>query len=214
AGFNIASVCKHYEDVCKEILNGQKEDDSTFIMIHDADDPEGYQDESEWLKANPNLGVSINLDYLRSEFKKAINQPSKMPNFKTKHLNMWVDAPSVWIPQEIWNKNKVDDIPDSVFSEYGSYRAVDLSTTTDITADIILSEPDQDGIRYLQAFFFCPKDTIEKRSKEDRVPYRYWMDAGYLIATPGNTVDYKYLIDNIKSTNSSYGVKRIEMDQW
>src|SRR5690606_28515710 len=92
AGFNIASACKHYEDVCKEILDGQKEDDGTFIMIHDVDDPENYENEKEWVKSNPNLGESLNWEYLRSEFQKAVNQPSKMPNFKTKHLNMWVDA--------------------------------------------------------------------------------------------------------------------------
>src|SRR5690606_38911504 len=159
AGFNIASACKHYEDVCKEILDGQKEDDGTVIMIHDVDDPENYENEKEWVKSNPNLGESLNWEYLRSEFQKAVNQPSKMPNFKTKHLNMWVDAPTVWISQEIWQKNKVDEIPEELFSDLGSFRAVDLSTTTDITADVILSEPDENGVRYLQAFFFCPKDT-------------------------------------------------------
>lgn len=218
AGFNIASVCKLYEDVCKEILDGYKEDDSTWVMIHDPDEGEDgkvdWEDEANWIKANPNLGDAISIDYLRSEFQKAKNQLSKVPNFKTKHLNMWVDAPSVWIPQEIWQKNKVDHIPESKFKEFGSFRAVDLSTTTDITADIVLSEPDENDIRYLKCFFFCPKDTIDKRSREDHVPYRYWMDEGYLIATPGNTVDYTYLEDNIKATNKDLGVIRIEMDQW
>lgn len=213
AGFNTASVCKMYEDVCKEILDGIKEDDSTWIMIHEPDDGDNWEDEKTWMKANPNLGESITLDYLRDEYQKAVNQPSKIPNFKTKHLNLWVDAPSVWIPAEIWNRNNVGEIPIDKF-QVGSVAAVDLSTTKDITAYIILTEPDQEGKRYVKPFFFCPADTIDQRSKEDRVPYRYWRDQGYLIATPGNTIDYNYLEDTIMGTYHSNKVLRIAMDQW
>lgn len=214
AGFNLSSVCKLYEDSCKDVLLGLKEEDSTLIMIHDLDESDDWEDESVWPKANPNLNVSALLDRIRSEYTKAVNQPSKIPNFKTKHLNLWVDAPSIWIPNEIWMKNKVDAIPLEKFQEFGSYRAIDLSTTTDITADIILSEPDEEDIRYIKPFFFCPADTITRRSKQDRVPYRYWKDQGFLIATPGNTVDYTYLKDNVFDTNHKYNVKRIELDQW
>ena len=127
---------------------------------------------------------------------------------------MWVDAPQIWIPHEIWMQNKVDTIPIEPFQNYGSYTGIDLSTTTDITAYVILSEPDADGFRYIKPFFFCPLDTIEKRSKEDRVPYRYWKDQGLLIATPGNTVDYNYLEDKVLETYHGYNVQNIEMDQW
>lgn len=214
AGTNVVSACKLYEDVCVEILEGQKKDDSTFIMIHDLDDDDDWQDETNWIKANPNLGVSISMDYLRSEFQKAINQPSKAPNFKTKHLNMWVDSPEIWIPTEIWKKNKVEKIPVEKFAEYGSFAALDLSTTTDLTAYIILSEPDENGDRYILPHFFCPKDTIEKRSKEDHAPYRDWMDRGLLIATSGNTVDYDAVEEKVMETFYVSGVKRVEMDQW
>lgn len=214
AGTNIVSSCKLYEDVCVEILEGQKEDDSTFIMIHDLDDDDDWQDETNWIKANPNLGVSVGLDYLRTEFQKAINQPSKAPNFKTKHLNMWVDSPEIWIPTEIWKKNKVKTIPMEKFQTFGSFAALDLSTTTDLTAYINLSEPDENGYRYILPYFFCPKDTIDRRSKEDHAPYRDWMDRGLLISTPGNTVDYDAVEEKVLETFHVNGVKRLEMDQW
>lgn len=214
AGTNIASVCKNYEDVCVDILNGIKEDDSTFIMIHDLDEGDDWENPDNWYKANPNLGVSISMDYLKTEYTKAVNQPSKSPNFKTKHLNLWVDAPSVWIPQEIWNKNQVDKIPFEKFKKHGSFAAVDLSTTKDLTALIFLSEPDEEENRYILPFFFCPLDTIEQRSKEDRVPYRLWKDKGLLTATPGNTVDYKYLRTAIAENYHKLGTVRIEFDKW
>lgn len=214
AGTNIASVCKNYEEVCNDILNGIKEDDSTFIMIHDLDADDDWENPENWKKANPNLGVSISMDYLKTEYTKAVNQPSKAPNFKTKHLNMWVDAPSVWIPQEIWNKCKVDHIPIDKFTKHGCFAAVDLSTTTDLTALIFLSEPDEDENRYVMPFFFCPKETIDQRSKQDRVPYRLWMDQGLLIATPGNTVDYSHLKNTIAKHYQYLRTTRIEFDKW
>jgi phage terminase large subunit-like protein len=105
AGTNIASVCKNYEDSVIEVLEGRKKDDRLWIMIHDIDEGDDWQDETIWFKANPLLNQGLDIENIRVEFTKAINQPSKIPNFKTKHLNMWVDAPTIWIPNEIWQRN-------------------------------------------------------------------------------------------------------------
>jgi phage terminase large subunit-like protein len=214
AGTNIASVCKNYEDSVIEVLEGRAKDDRLWIMIHDIDDGDDWQDETIWYKANPLLGIGLDIENIRVEFTKTINQPSKIPNFKTKHLNMWVDAPTIWIPNEIWQRNKVKEISLSLFHEFGSYAALDLSTTTDISAFVILSEPDNDGCRYIKPFFFCPEDTIDRRSKEDRVPYRYWRDAGLLIATPGEVIDYAIIEDTIVQSFPKYNIKRCEVDRW
>ena len=214
AGTNIASVCKNYEDSVIEILEGRSKDDRLWIMIHDIDENDDWQDETIWYKANPLLGQGLDIENIRVEFTKAVNQPSKIPNFKTKHLNMWVDAPTIWIPNEIWKRNKVEKIPLSIFEKHGSYFSLDLSTTTDISFFGGLSEPDENGFRYVHAFFFCPEDTIDRRSKEDRVPYRYWRDAGLLIATPGEVVDYGIIEDTIVQNFPKFNIKRLEVDRW
>ena len=214
AGTNIASVCKNYEDSVIEVLKGRKIDHHLWMMIHDLDEDDDWEDEKNWIKANPLLGNGLDIDNLQKEFIKAKNQPSKIPNFKTKHLNMWVDAPQIWIPNEIWKRNKVAILPLGNFSKFGSYAALDLSTTTDITAFVAVSEPDEDDFRYIRPFFFCPEDTIERRSKEDRVPYRYWRDAGFLIATPGEVVDYAIVEDVIQQQFPKLNIIRLEVDRW
>ncbi len=226
AGFNLKSPCKAAEDSYKDILSGINKDDRTFIMIHQLDEGDDWEDESVWIKANPNMNYNDTLlDFIRGEYVKAINQPSKIPNFKTKSLNMWVDGNNTWIPSEIWRKNDINhgidrktekkqEVPIEKFSQFGSYAGLDLSTTTDITAFVILSEPDEDGIRYLKPFLFCPEDSIDKRSKEDQVPYRYWRDSGYLIATPGNMVDYDVLENYIYVNYHEYNIQRIEIDRY
>ena len=217
AGTNVQSACKRYEDSVIEVLEGRVEMHELFIMIHDLDEDDDWEDEAFWIKANPLLGQGLDIDRIRSEYSKACLQRSKIPNFKTKHLNMWVDAPTVWILNEDWKKNKHSLTEAEVlqkFETYACYSGADLSTTTDITAYVLLSEPDDEGVRYVKPYFFCPKDTIDKRSKEDRVPYRYWADKGYIIATPGNVVDYNEVKTLIKNTYSEYKVIRAEFDGW
>jgi phage terminase large subunit-like protein len=219
AGVNIAGVCKKLEDSCTTILDGQNKDDHFFIMIHDLDIDDDWEDVNNWKKANPNLGVSVAKSFLIKEYNKAKNQPSKAPNFKTKHLNMWVDAPEIWIPTEIWRKNKVETNDYATLflekaKEFGAYTATDLSTRIDLSAHIVLTEPDNEGNRYIMPYFFCPKDTIDVRSKEDGVPYRYWSDNGLLIATPGNTIDYDELKAVIRLTNQNYNIVNNEFDAW
>lgn len=235
AGTNIASVCKNYEDVCIDILKGIKKDDSTLIMMHDMDEGDDWENPDNWQKANPNLGVSVSMDYLRTEYIKAVNQPSKAPNFKTKHLNMWVDAYSTHIPDEIWMQNTQK--PKLInFLEYGCAGGMDLSSREDLSSYTLVSNPCPDGYVDMLSFNFCPKDTIRQRSKEDRVPYDYWatvkmtdyldctgvpdeivriiQDKTILIATPGNQIDYDYIEHIILETFWALKVKWIEYDRY
>lgn len=219
AGVDVHGVCKNYEDVCRDILDGIKEDDHLWIMIHDLDDGDDWEDESNWIKANPLLNQGLSIENIRKEYTKAKNQPSKIPNFKTKHLNMWVDAPSIRIPDEDW-MHSADPIKLENFLKYGCAGGLDLSSTTDLSAFLLVSNEDPDGYRDVLPFLFCPKDTIEKRSKEDRVPYRawsalklkkyidfkgtdlkndyFWKNVPCLEATPGNQIDYTVLEDFVK----------------
>lgn len=222
AGTNVHGVCKNFEDACINILEGVAEDDTFLIMIHDLDEGDDWQDSVNWQKANPNLGVTVSIDFLKKEFQKTVNQPSKIPNFQTKHLNMWVDAPTVWIQSKYWNQCMVP-IQHQNFAKLGNCGGLDLSSTTDITAFAVVSEPDAAGFRDVEVWCFCPLDTIEKRQKEDRVPYVLWSkmkrenakteNDTYLIATPGNMVDYKEVFNKVVEVVSDRKTRHIEYDR-
>jgi phage terminase large subunit-like protein len=219
AGANVQSACKRYEESVIEVLEGRNIDDHLWIMIHDIDQDDlatedSWENKELWQKANPLLGTGLDIDAIEKEYIKAVNQPSKIRNFKTKNLNMWVDQEFDWIFNEVWMKGKVNDLPLEKFIKNGSYAGLDLSTTTDLSAYVILSEPDEAGDRYAKFYLFCPKDTIVKRSKEDRVPYQYWADAGYIIATPGNVIDYDIIEETINRTYHLHKVIRLEYDRY
>lgn len=222
AGTNVHGVCKNFEDSCINILEGVSEDDTFLIMIHDLDKKDDWEDEKNWVKANPNLGVTVSLDFLRKEYLKAKNQPSKIPNFKTKHLNMWVDGLSEWIPSEYWNKC-MQPIKEENFIKLGNFAGLDLSKKDDITAFAMISNADENGVHDLKVWCFCPLDTILKKEKEDRVPYNYWANLKrenavndkdtYLIATPGNMIDYKEVCKVVQEQYYKNNTSWIEYDQ-
>lgn len=237
AGFNIQSACYNYEEVCKSILKGIKEENnSLWIMIHELDEADNWQDPATWIKANPLLGNGLSMDRLQEEYKDAIQQPSKQNNFKTKHLNMWVDAPETWILDEVWQKGSAP-VKIENFLKYGCWAALDLSSTTDLTAFVFVSYPDEKGVVDILPFVFCPADTIDKRSKEDRVPYRYWAalsfkkfielpknmrqeykhlykEATILTATPGNVIDYDIAESYIRGYNYKLKPTGINYDRY
>lgn len=236
AGNNIKSACYEYESVCKDVLKGtKKQNDSLWIMIHEMDEDDDWQNSENWIKANPLLNQGLLMDRLKDEFNKSILQASKQNNFKTKHLNLWVDAPEVWITDEIWMRNN-DKVKLQNFIKYGCAGGLDLSTTTDLTALAFLTNPDEDGFQDLLVFVFCPKESIDKRSREDRVPYRYWSElkqrdfieipkelkpnfkhlskkATILKATAGNVVDYNIIEDYIKKYFNSLNCEGILYDR-
>lgn len=237
AGADKNSVCKLYEDVCIDVLYGIKDDDHLWIMMHDLDEGDDWEDESNWQKANPLLHQGLSIDNLRKEYNKAVNQPSKAPNFKTKHLNMWVDSMQTWIPDEVWmaNKQKVKLVN---FLKYGCAGGIDLSSTNDLSAWGLISNPDDEGFRDLLILTFCPLDTIDKRSKEDRVPYRFWKNKNYsdyldfkdfpfdlptadpsgklklLIATHGNVIDYAVIEDYVMNYSLLFKSKWTDFDRY
>ncbi|WP_295093748.1 terminase TerL endonuclease subunit [uncultured Flavobacterium sp.] len=232
AGANVQSACKYYEDSVIEVLEGRNIDHRLWIMIHDIDQedlkepdekdmtpeekakPRAWENQDLWIKANPLLNNGLSMEALIDEYVKAVNQPKKARNFKTKNLNMWVDQQFSWIYNEDWMKNKVDHIPMEKFEKFGCFGGLDLSKTTDITAYVLVSEPDEEKNRYLKCWFFCPKDTVIKRSREDKVPYQYWVDEGWMIATPGNVIDYSVIEDVIKTTYHEHKVIRLEFDPY
>lgn len=223
AGTNLHGVCKNFEESCINILEGVAEDDTFLIMIHDLDKDDDYEDESNWIKANPNLGVTVSLTHLRSELLKAKNQPSKLNNFLTKHMNMWVDGASEWIPSKYWNVCMQQKPILENFTKLGCAGAIDLSSNTDLSALGFISNEDENGYRDLLVWHFCPLDTIEKRSKEDRVPYLYWSNKKfiespfendtYLTATPGNMIDYDVIAKKAVDLFYLLGATHIEYDR-
>lgn len=220
AGFNRNSFGYSLHDYSEKVLDGTFVDDSWFAAIYTLDrDPEtgqveDWENEDAWVKANPNLGVSKFVDVLRDGARRAKAQASAVNNFLTKELNVWTTATERAINMEKWKLCSFGAV--DIESLYGRkcWMGVDLSTTTDMTASVLVFEADDDGVRPVVCRFWMPEDNVFDRVKSDRVPLDAWARGGYVDLTPGNVLDDAYILAQIKSDFTLFDVQEVAFDPW
>ena len=211
AGFNKGAPCYQLRRTCIDILNDVKKDDSMFTMIFAPDEGDDWTSEKTWVKANPSLGETISIDYLRAEFVQAQNNVGEQVNFKTKHLNMWSETSSTWVETSKWDSAKMD-ITDKELEGMECYGGLDLASTRDLTCFVLIFANGENI--FVQPHFYIPKDTARARSAADGVAYDAWGIEGCLNLTPGNVVDYEYIRQDINKLAEKYKIKSIAYDRW
>jgi phage terminase large subunit-like protein len=220
AGFDRESICYIEYSYSIDILENFDrkdgfQDDSYFPLIFTIDEGDSWEDESVWVKANPNLGVSKSIDYLKKEVNAAKQSPTKINTFLRLDLNVWTQSKSRWVIREHWDACGTLEIDLALLKGKTAYMGLDLSSTTDISALVLVFPPDEVTKYFVALFrFFCPEATISERSKMDRVPYETWRMRNHIIATPGNTIDYAFIFEQIKLDLSIYAIKELAFDRW
>lgn len=217
AGFDKQGPCyKKLRKSSVEMLAGKVEDDTHLAFIFELDEEDDWKDETKWIKANPNIGVSVFPDYLKARLTKAKNEgSSKEVDFKTKNLNMWVDAPTVWIQDEKWQKNSYGITKEELIGRK-CYGGLDLSTGIDINAFSLyfpdVKEIDGRSINAVLWWFWIPKTMV----KTELFDYSSWVDEGYITVTDGvfeNVIDHKKIVYDICELTKSYSIDALAFDQ-
>ncbi|MEE1437757.1 MAG: terminase TerL endonuclease subunit [Lachnospiraceae bacterium] len=184
-------------DESERIINGLYDpagykDIHVFPFIYELDERKEWTDERAWYKANPNLGVTKKLSYLKSKVAKALSDATQVKNLVCKEFNIRETSSEAWLTFEQLDNQAKFDIK-ALKPRYG-IAGCDLSSTTDLTcATIIFRVPGDDHIYVLQ-MYWLPEDLLEKRVREDKIPYDLWESQGLLRTCPGNKVHYKYIV--------------------
>lgn len=210
AGFDKLGPCYELRTTATEILNGLKEDDSFFMAIYSLDENDDWKDEANWIKSNPNMDVTVKSSYLRKEVRKAMNTPSDEVNVKTKNLNMWCDSSDVWIPDDyILACSRKVDLADFTTND-DCFAGIDLSSTSDLTCVSFMIP--KDGKFYFKTLYYLPEEALE--TKKNKEQYSEWVRLGFLKLTPGNVVDYDYILDDILSVDKRLYIVKVGYDSW
>ncbi len=199
------------------ILDGRTEDPGTLAVVFAVDAEADWQDEALWARANPSLGRSPTMAFLRREASLAKDNPRKEATFRSYHLNQWVDASVRWLNLAKWDGCKGgrwQDFPKELAGRR-CLGALDVSSTQDVTALLFLFPPEDGETDYrLVCRFWVPEASIERRVKNDRVPYDRWRDAGAMETMPGDYVDQAYVQKAVHEALALYDVQRIGFDPW
>ncbi|MCK8826397.1 terminase large subunit [Natroniella acetigena] len=220
AGFNQESFCYKYRSYCVDMLDPRKEDfvdDSQFAYIAELDEEDDWQDEDNWVKANPNLDISVSKDNIRRRINKAKRMPAQRNRIICKRLNIWTNAESRWMNMRHWDESagydieEIERIKKELEGEY-CYAGLDLSSKIDITAYVKVF-PREDNVIVIPEFF-VPKDRIQERTREDGVPYDAWARQGYINDTEGNVVHYGAIENMILDDYKKYNIREVAHDRW
>lgn len=207
AGFDSHSPCYNLRKIGTDILEGKLKDESFFIMIFALDDEDSWDDEKCWVKANPNINVSVNLEFLRTRLNQAKNEAgTKEVDFKTKNLNLWTNSTSVWIPSELMALNyKEFDI--EKYKGKKCTAGLDLAKGVDINAFVLFFD---DGVIY--PIFWLPENKIHKNT--DGVDYELWRSKGQILSMEGDILDYEIVGNKILECIKDFDIEAIGFDKY
>lgn len=212
AGFNKQSPCYLERDYVIKVLEGTVKDDSYFGIIFTLDEGDEWDDESVWIKSNPNLGVSVYLKNMQQKCLQAKESTSKINNFLTKRLNIWTTQEIKWVNMVAWVACS-GSVSESTLVGKKCFGGLDLASNTDI-ASYVMAFPWHNGTVAVLPRFWIPEDNARERERKDRVPYLTWAKQGFIKLTPGNVIDYHTIMHDVLSDIAKFDMQLFGFDRW
>lgn len=214
AGNNTESICYEVHQKALDIISGRKIDPTFYPVIFGADMDEDWTDPKVWKKANPSLGETIGIDKVKAACDSARQNPGEENAFRQLRLNQWVKQSIRWMPMDKWDKCAFavneDDLEGRV-----CYGGLDLSSTTDITAFVLVFPPSDEDDKYIiLPYFWVPEESLDLRVRRDHVPYDIWERQGFLQTTEGNVIHYGFIEKFIENLGERFNIREIAFDRW
>jgi phage terminase large subunit-like protein len=180
-----------YDELIKRatrFLLGDSKEKRLLPFLYMIDVPEKWNDINELQKSNPNLGVSVSVDYLLEEIAIAEGSLSKKAEFLTKYCNIKQNSSLAWLSTETVKKMECEELAPEQFRSSYCVAGIDLSMTTDLTAACVIIE--KDDVNYVLAKFWMPAEKLEEATLRDGLPYREYIQKGWLELSGDNFIDY------------------------
>lgn len=214
AGNDRHSIAYELHTKAVDILEGRRVDPTFYPVVYGLKDDEDWEDETNWYKVNPSLGYTVDVERLRDAYREAKQNPADEITFKWLRCNMWVSSTVAWIPDAIYMRGN-EAIDMASLEGRDCYAGLDLSSTGDITALVLIFPPrDEDEKFVLLPYFWIPEETIPRRVKANSVPYDIWEKQGHLLATEGNVIHYDFIEKFICDLAEKYHILEIAVDRW
>ncbi len=210
AGSNRSGICYEVRTFVTRMLDGVIEDDSQFGIIYGLDEADDWTLESALVKANPNWGISVRPEVLAPLQAKAMQLPSAMNNFKTKHLNEWVNADTAWMDMRAWDRCADSTLGLEGYAGEPCWIGLDLASKTDIAALVMVFPHRERADAYaVFAKYYLPEDTVMATGNSQ---YAGWMQSGRLTVTPGNVIDFGWIEADLIDLASRFEIRAVAFD--
>ena len=214
AGTDTQSICYETHQKAKDILEGRKIDPTFYPVIYGAKEDEDWTDPEVWKRSNPSLGITVGIDKVQAACDSARQNPAEENSFRQLRLNQWVKQSVRWMPMDKWDACAAP-VNAEALKRRVCYGGLDLSSTTDVTAFVLVFPPmDEDEPFAVLPYFWIPEENLELRVRRDHVPYDVWQKQGFLMTTEGNVVHYGFIEKFIEELGEKYNIREIAFDRW
>lgn len=212
------SICNEKYKYACDVRDDPTRDPAFLPVIYEARPEDDWKDEKVWAKANPNLGISVSLAYLRRECQRAQQIPAYQNTFKRLHLNIQTQQESRWLSMELWKECGTDGDPvewrTAMLEELKGaecYGGLDLGSTADLTALSLVFRRGDELI--ILPWYWVPAESAARREDRDQVPYLTWGRQGFITMTDGNTTDYPIVRRDINALADRFGIRDLAVDR-
>ncbi len=214
AGTDIHSICYEQHQKAEDIIANRKIDPTFYPVIYGAQENDDWTSPEVWKKANPSLGHTIDIEKVEVACESARQTPQEENVFRQLRLNQWVKQSVRWMPMERWDQcDFAVDLKE--LEGRVCYGGLDLSSSTDITAFVLVFPPiDEEDKYWVLPYFWIPEETMELRVRRDRVPYDLWHRQGFMQTTEGNVVHYGFIEKFIEDLGTQFNIREIAFDRW
>ncbi len=214
AGSDRNSICYEVHSKAIDLLEGRKKDPTFYPVVYSAPETADWTDPKVWVDANPSLGRTVDLSYYEGRCESAKENPAEEIQFRQFHLCQWTNTSVRWMPMEKWDACKVP-FTQTMLERRACYAGLDLASTSDLTALVLVFPPlHEDEPYYVLPFFWLPEETVQLRVRRDHVMYDVWEREGYILTTEGNVVHYGFIQQFINELHTRYNIREIAYDRW
>ena len=214
AGTDRNSVCFEQHQKAEDIILGRKIDPSFYPVIYGASDAADWSSEKVWYEANPSLGHTIDIEKVKNAYLSAKDNPAEENIFRQLRLNQWVKQSTRWMQMEKWD-NCAFPVDERELIGRECYGGLDLSSSIDITAFVLVFPPRDDAEKYIiLPYFWIPEKNMNLRVRRDHVPYDVWEKQGCLMTTEGNVIHYGFIENFIDDLGKKFHIREIAFDRW
>jgi len=209
AGQDVHSVGFSQSAYAKKVALGDVQDEQFFSVVYTLDETDQWDDEKVWLKANPGLGVSVDIDTLRAKVEKAKVTPADIPNIKIKHMNQWIAEARAFFDQAAWDRCYDPNLKLEDFKSEECRLGLDLASHIDIASIGVVFR--KKGIYYLFDKSYLPEETVRQTRN---VLYDDCVARGFLTATKGQAINYEFIQAEAEALAKQFRVRECLYDAW
>ena len=209
AGMDVDSVGHSQSVYAKKVALGEVKDEQFFSAVYCLDADDDWSDESVWIKANPNLGVSVDVTTLRAKVEKALVTPSDIANIKIKHMNTWIAEADAFYDQRKWDECADPTLDIKNYLGKQCRVGIDLASHVDLCSTVLVFR--EKGTYIIFDRTFIPEETVRNAKN---VLYDDCVAKGYLIATKGGAINYDYIREDLEKIAKDFRVQECLYDAW